>query len=92
MVILLNQYLVYDATSYVIFRVINNDMLENLEDFELEAILYILLKANVSEVLVEYVAKYLSDNSQYKSEQYRAQQRTSRNIMFEYVSLFEEDV
>ena len=79
-----------DVISYIIFKIINNDVLVDATDYQLENLIFLLLKANAPQTLIEFIVKYLSDNSNYKSENYRDQLRTKDK--FNYVSLFSEDI
>lgn len=80
----------YDAISYVAFRIMSDQLLESTSNYILENLIYIMLRCNTSEVLIDTLVKYLDDASEYKSYNFRESLEPKEN--YNYISLFSEDI
>lgn len=81
----------FDTILYLVFEIINDDILKNTNNDILELLVLLSIQMSVSDVLTDTLLKYLNDDSPFKSQSYR--DKIVRYIIPEaYVSLFEESI
>lgn len=84
-------YISYDLSIYVVFRIMNKDTLKLTGINSLSMITNVALSIDANIVITDTLLKYLPDDSEYKSQQFRDSIRRAKKPSY-YKSLFEEDI
>lgn len=80
----------YDIMLYLVFQMINSNMLENIDNDTLEQLILLSLQMNVSDVLTEFLLKYYAGSKDLL--QYYHNRIGEYNLPSSYNSLFSEDI
>lgn len=87
-----NYYIVNDVVLYLTFRIINDEKLNDMSDYNIRSLVYLAIQNNTPDHLTNTLLKYVDTELMIGDVLNRVESRRVLNKPQDYVSFFQEDV